>query len=181
VPGHPTENHKWLTLVAMTGALSMILIDEVVVSVALPSIQRDLDMSRAGQSIDQGGEQRSARIESLRALAAMAVLLGHVVAASLALNQAVPGATSSADPVEKLLFGGGYGVFFFFFALTGYLLFWPFVKRDFGHGGGMAGAEPAAIPGGARRRAGSASRALSGLARRTAPCPKAPPRSPPGS
>jgi hypothetical protein len=136
VPGQPTENHKWLTLVAMTGALSMILIDEVVVSVALPSIQRDLDMSRAGQSIDQAGEQRSARIE--------------------------------------------YGVFFFF-ALTGYLLFWPIVKRDFGHGGGMAGAEPAAIPGGARRRAGSASRALSGLARRTAPCPKAPPRSPPGS
>lgn len=36
---------KYLTLVAMTGALSMILIDETVVSVALPSIQRDLDMS----------------------------------------------------------------------------------------------------------------------------------------
>jgi hypothetical protein len=31
---------KYLTLVAMTGALSMILIDETVVSVALPSIQR---------------------------------------------------------------------------------------------------------------------------------------------
>jgi EmrB/QacA subfamily drug resistance transporter len=36
---------KYLTLVAMTGALSMILIDETVVSVALPSIQRDLDLS----------------------------------------------------------------------------------------------------------------------------------------
>jgi EmrB/QacA subfamily drug resistance transporter len=46
VSAQPTNNHKWLTLVAMTGALSMILIDEVVVSVALPSIQRDLDMSQ---------------------------------------------------------------------------------------------------------------------------------------
>jgi EmrB/QacA subfamily drug resistance transporter len=36
---------KWLTLVAMTGALSMVLIDETVVSVALPSIQRDLNLS----------------------------------------------------------------------------------------------------------------------------------------
>ncbi len=36
---------KWLTLVAMTGALSMVLIDETVVSVAMPSIQRDLDLS----------------------------------------------------------------------------------------------------------------------------------------
>jgi EmrB/QacA subfamily drug resistance transporter len=36
---------KYLTLVAMTGALSMILIDETVVSVALPSIQRSLDLS----------------------------------------------------------------------------------------------------------------------------------------
>jgi EmrB/QacA subfamily drug resistance transporter len=32
----------------MTGSLSMILIDETVVSVALPTIQRDLDMSQAG-------------------------------------------------------------------------------------------------------------------------------------
>lgn len=40
----PSRN-KYLTLVAMTGALSMILIDETVVSVALPSIQRDLDLS----------------------------------------------------------------------------------------------------------------------------------------
>jgi peptidoglycan/LPS O-acetylase OafA/YrhL len=86
-----------------------------------------------GETVDQAGEQRSARIESLRALAALAVLFGHVVAASLALNQAVPGAQPSADIVERLLYGGGFGVFFFF-ALTGYLLFWPFVKRDFGSG-----------------------------------------------
>jgi len=35
----------------MTGALSMVLIDEVVVSVALPSIQRELHMSQAGLSL----------------------------------------------------------------------------------------------------------------------------------
>jgi EmrB/QacA subfamily drug resistance transporter len=39
------DSRKWLTLVAMTGALSMILIDATVVSVALPTIQRDLDLS----------------------------------------------------------------------------------------------------------------------------------------
>ena len=32
----------------MTGSLSMILIDQTVVSVALPSIQRDLDASQSG-------------------------------------------------------------------------------------------------------------------------------------
>jgi EmrB/QacA subfamily drug resistance transporter len=41
-------NRKWWILVAMTGSLSMILIDETVVGVALPTIQRDLDMSQAG-------------------------------------------------------------------------------------------------------------------------------------
>jgi EmrB/QacA subfamily drug resistance transporter len=38
-------NRKWWTLVVMTGTLSMILIDSTVVSVALPTIQRDLDMT----------------------------------------------------------------------------------------------------------------------------------------
>jgi EmrB/QacA subfamily drug resistance transporter len=43
------SRNKYLTLIAMTGALSMILIDETVVSVALPSIQRDLDLSGTAQ------------------------------------------------------------------------------------------------------------------------------------
>ena len=42
------ENRKWWILATMTGALSMVLIDETVVSVALPAIQRDLHMSQAG-------------------------------------------------------------------------------------------------------------------------------------
>lgn len=39
-------NRKWWVLVAMTGSLSMILLDQTVVSVALPSIQRDLDLTQ---------------------------------------------------------------------------------------------------------------------------------------
>jgi EmrB/QacA subfamily drug resistance transporter len=39
------ENRKWWILATMTGAFSMVLLDETVVSVALPAIQRDLHMS----------------------------------------------------------------------------------------------------------------------------------------
>ena len=39
-------NRKWWVLVAMTGSLSMILLDQTVVGVALPSIQDDLDLSQ---------------------------------------------------------------------------------------------------------------------------------------
>jgi EmrB/QacA subfamily drug resistance transporter len=39
---------KWWVLGTMTGALSMLMIDQTVVSVALPSIQRDLGVSTAG-------------------------------------------------------------------------------------------------------------------------------------
>ena len=42
VPRLTAENRKWWILVTMTGSLSMILIDETVVSVALPTIQKDL-------------------------------------------------------------------------------------------------------------------------------------------
>jgi EmrB/QacA subfamily drug resistance transporter len=42
------ENRKWWILATMTGALSMVLIDETVVSVALPAIQRDLHLSQTG-------------------------------------------------------------------------------------------------------------------------------------
>jgi peptidoglycan/LPS O-acetylase OafA/YrhL len=86
----------------------------------------------AGTVIPQAGEIRSARIESLRAIAALAVLVGHVVAESRALGATQT--TSTGLPlVERVLFGGGYGVFFFF-ALTGYLLYWPFARRYYGGG-----------------------------------------------
>ncbi len=42
------HSHKWLTLIAMTGSLSMIFVDQTVVSVALPRIQSDLAVSQSG-------------------------------------------------------------------------------------------------------------------------------------
>ena len=45
-PRITAANRKWWILATMTGSLSMVLIDETVVSVALPTIQRELDMSQ---------------------------------------------------------------------------------------------------------------------------------------
>jgi MFS family permease len=42
------DNRKWWTLGAMCFALFMIMLDNTVVNVALPSIQRDLDTSISG-------------------------------------------------------------------------------------------------------------------------------------
>ena len=39
------ENRKWLTLAAVSFGLFMIMLDNTVVNVALPSIQRDLEAS----------------------------------------------------------------------------------------------------------------------------------------
>jgi peptidoglycan/LPS O-acetylase OafA/YrhL len=73
-------------------------------------------------SVSQAGEVRSARLESVRAVAALSVLIAHVV-----------GRAASPSLLERLAFGGFFGVYLFF-ALTGYLLFWPFVKEAFGDG-----------------------------------------------
>ncbi len=78
--------------------------------------------------ISQAGELRSSRVESLRALAALAVLQGHVYGSAHAYGSATTGTFG-----RRILFGGGFGVFLFF-ALSGYLLFWPFVRRDYGAG-----------------------------------------------
>ncbi|MCW2990507.1 MAG: acyltransferase 3 [Solirubrobacterales bacterium] len=83
----------------------------------------------AGDRILQAGEVRSARLESLRALAALAVLTGHVWGG---VHDYAPDAIF-ATFWRRLLLNGGQGVFLFF-ALSGYLLFWPFVRRHFGDG-----------------------------------------------
>src|SRR4051794_38574146 len=80
------------------------------------------------REVVQAGEQRSAAVESLRAVAALGVMVAHAWGFAHGF-----GPSAADDPVGRIVFGGGFGVFLFF-ALTGYLLFWPFVRRSFGDG-----------------------------------------------
>ena len=79
--------------------------------------------------VDQAGELRSARIESLRAVAALAVYVGHVFGQA---NDYDPARTQETL-LDRALLGGGFGVYLFF-ALSGYLLFLPFARRDYAGG-----------------------------------------------
>jgi len=90
------------------------------------------------QTINQAGETRSSAIESLRALAALAVLEGHVFGVSRGY-----GAGAYATFLDRTLLGGGFGVYLFF-ALTGYLLYRPFARRDLGDGRNLSLARYAA-------------------------------------
>ncbi len=62
-----------------------------------------------GGGITQAGARRSAAIESLRALAALGVLEGHVFGAAVGY-----GAAAYATVTARMLLGGGMGVFPFF-------------------------------------------------------------------
>lgn len=42
--------NRWLVLVAMTGSLSMVMLDQTVVTIALPTMSRDLHLSSTGQT-----------------------------------------------------------------------------------------------------------------------------------
>jgi peptidoglycan/LPS O-acetylase OafA/YrhL len=81
------------------------------------------------ERVVQAGEVRLARVESLRALAAVAVMVGHLWGSTHAYGYAQVAGTFP----RRVLFGGGFGVYVFY-ALSGYLLFWPFVRRDYGGG-----------------------------------------------
>lgn len=70
----------------------------------------------------------SDRIDSIRAVAALGVLVGHAFAFSLAFEGLLGGYKN------RVILGGGAGVYLFF-TLSGYLLFLPFAKAAF-HGGG---------------------------------------------
>lgn len=85
--------------------------------------------ARGGHVVVQAGEARSARVESLRALAALAVLVSHVF-----LYSEVFAPTAFDSFPDRLVAGGGFGVQLFF-ALTGYLIYRPFARRDLGRGG----------------------------------------------
>src|SRR4051812_25713753 len=75
--------------------------------------------------VQQAGERRSARIESLRALAALGVLFGHAFGWSHHWH-----GTFATFP-GRVVLSGGFGVFLFF-SLSGYLLFLPFMRAAFG-------------------------------------------------
>lgn len=81
-------------------------------------------------TVAQAGERRLARVESVRALAALGVVVGHLWATS----QGFDAETVIGTLPRRLVFGLTFGVWVFF-GLSGYLLFWPFVKRQFGGGG----------------------------------------------
>ena len=81
--------------------------------------------------VSQAGEQRLARVESLRAIAALGVCAAH------AWGQAHQHGPSTVDTFfGRVIYGGGFGVFFFF-ALSGYLLFWPFARHYWGGGAAL--------------------------------------------
>lgn len=76
----------------------------------------------------QAGETRSSRLESLRGLAALGVVVAHVFGTTVLFG------TKTTDTyLHRLLFAGGFGVSLFF-ALSGFLLYRPFARRDFGGG-----------------------------------------------
>lgn len=80
----------------------------------------------AGGGVQQAGERRSSRVESLRALAALAVFVGHAFSLSFGAKPGVFEGTKN-----QLVVGGGLGVFLFF-TLSGYLLFLPFLRAQVG-------------------------------------------------
>src|SRR5262245_57371688 len=69
-----TTRRPWLVLVAMTGALAMIMLDQTVVTVALPTMARDLSLSPTGQQWVV-----SAYVLALAALVALGGKLGDVI------------------------------------------------------------------------------------------------------
>jgi peptidoglycan/LPS O-acetylase OafA/YrhL len=79
-------------------------------------------------NVYQAGEARLASMESLRALAALAVLVSHVFGFAYLWGPTIYGSL-----LHRSLLGGGFAVFLFF-ALSGYLLYLPFARRDFGAG-----------------------------------------------
>ncbi|MGI8608650.1 MAG: acyltransferase family protein [Candidatus Dormibacteria bacterium] len=82
----------------------------------------------AATPVVQAGAPRSRRIESLRAVAALGVVISHVYGTSVAYGPA-----TESTFLHRVLFGGGFGVLLFF-ALSGYLLFKPFALHRWGGG-----------------------------------------------
>lgn len=81
--------------------------------------------SQPGAEIAQAGEERLVRIESLRALAAVGVVIAHVWGTT--------GGSFFIGFENRAISGIGFGGLMFF-TLSGALLYMPYVRRDFGGG-----------------------------------------------
>jgi len=79
----------------------------------------------SGAVVAQASQLRLASVESVRALAAIGVVVGHTWGAS--------GGDFYATFGDRIISAIAFGAFFFF-ALTGALLYLPFARRDFGAG-----------------------------------------------
>ena len=121
-----TRAHATCTLTAGAAAATVAAGMAVTVEGA-PVVEARAVADRAAR-VDQAGELRLARLESLRALAALGVLGGHIWGAHHAF-----GAAAQDDFLARTLFGGGFGVFVFF-ALSGYLLYRPLAEATLAGG-----------------------------------------------
>jgi peptidoglycan/LPS O-acetylase OafA/YrhL len=87
---------------------------------------------QGGAVVEQAGERRLARIESMRALAAIGVVIGHSWGAAHHY-----GPSSNDDVIARMIFGSSFGAFMLL-GMSGYLLYWPFVRHHFGVGSPIA-------------------------------------------
>jgi peptidoglycan/LPS O-acetylase OafA/YrhL len=97
---------------------------------------RGVDASRAqfssrgvGGRINQAGEPRLVGLESVRGMAAIVVVWTH----AWTLSRDFAGTTYP----QRLADGGLYAIFVFF-ALSGYLLYWPFAQAAWGNRGAVS-------------------------------------------
>jgi peptidoglycan/LPS O-acetylase OafA/YrhL len=81
---------------------------------------------RRAAEVTQAGEVRLSRIESLRALAAMGVVIGHAWGIAHAF-----GPDAHDTYLKRTVYGASHGAFLLL-GLSGYLLFWPFVRHHWG-------------------------------------------------
>ncbi len=87
-------------------------------------------MSAVARQITQAGEKRDAQLESLRALAALGLITAHAYGQARYYR---PGQLLDSF-WHRLAFSGGLGNMLFF-ALSGYLIFWPFARHYFSDAG----------------------------------------------
>ena len=83
----------------------------------------------SGPAIDQAGELRSVRVESLRAIGILGVLVAHALGWSNYYGPEI-----GLGVTDRAVALGTQAGPFLLFVLSGCLLYGPFARRDLGHG-----------------------------------------------